>query len=199
MHVIRHTMNFFRIGLEKKRKDALNMIRNSCYFMDDLLHRFFVQSDMKKLIAEDTVVLLTSDHGNEVGESEMQNWGHNSNFARYQTQSPLLIFGLDHPTQTIDYKTSGLDVSATIMQEVLGCTNDIADYSYGQNLFDSTEREFIFSSSYLETAIIYQDKIFAQTVYGVMQKYTLDGKFIDAPLPPAVIRKFFEMSSRYTR
>lgn len=193
-------VNFLTLSnTEKSRKDALNLIRNSCYFMDDLLYKFFVQSGMKNRISEDTVVLLTSDHGNEVGESEMRNWGHNSNFSRYQTQSPLLIFGLDKPTQTVDYKTSALDVSVTIMQDVLGCTNNIADYSYGQNLFDPTEREFIFSSSYLETAIIYQDKIFVQTVYGVMQKYTLDGKFVDDPLPPAVVREFFEMSTKYAR
>ena len=85
------------------------------------------------------------------------------------------------------------------MQDVLGCTNDMADYCYGKNLFDPAEREFIFSSSYLETAMIYQDKVFVQTVYGLLRKYTLDGKIIDDPLPPAAIKKFFEMSSKYSK
>ena len=86
--------------------------------MDDLLNRFFQASKMQERIARDTVVILTSDHGNEAGESDMLNWGHNSNFARYQTQVPLLLFGLDQPKpQTVNYKTSGLDVSATIMLE----------------------------------------------------------------------------------
>ena len=193
-------VNFLSLSnTEKSRKDALNLIRNSCYYVDDLLHRFFTKVDMKKRIAEDTVVVFTSDHGNEAGETEMQNWGHNSNFARFQTQSPLLILGLDRPSQVIDYKTSGLDVSATLMQDVLGCTNDTIDYSYGQNLFDSTKRNYIFSSSYLETAIIHQDKVFVQTVYGIMRKYTLDGKIISDPLPADVIKKFFEMSSKYSK
>ena len=183
----------------KGRSDVMNLIRNSCFYMDDLLHRFFRKVDMPKRIAEDTVVLLTSDHGNEVGESEMKNWGHNSNFARYQTQTPLLIFGLDRPTQKITYQTSAMDVSATIMQDLLGCKNDIADYSIGRNLFDPTEREFIFSSSYLETAIINRNKVFVQTVYGIIRKYDLDGKFIEDPLPAPVVKKFFEMTAKYAK
>ena len=167
--------------------------------MDDLLHRFFQQVDMPKRIAEDTVVLLTSDHGNEIGETEMKNWGHNSNFARYQTQTPLLIFGLDRPAQKINYQTSAMDISVTIMQDILGCKNEVSDYSIGQNLFDPKEREYIFTSSYLETAIINRDKIFVQTVYGIIRKYNLDGKFIDDPLPAPVVKKFFEMTAKYAR
>lgn len=193
-------INFLTLkNTEKNKKDALNLIKNSSYYMDDLLHRFFQKTDMSKRITEDTVVLLTSDHGNEVCETDMQNWGHNSNFARFQTQSPLVIFGLDRPSQTVNYKTSALDVSATLMQDVLGCTNETADYSYGRNLFDPAEREFIFSSSYLETAIIHQNKVFVQTVYGIIRKYTIDGKIIDDPLPPTVIKKFFEMSAKYAK
>lgn len=193
-------MNYLSLNnTEQSKKDALNLIKNATYYVDDVLARFFRKIDITKRIAEDTVVIITADHGNEAGETEMHNWGHNSNFARYQTQVPLLIFGLEKESKTVNYKTSGLDVSATIMQDVLGCTNDIQDFSYGRNLFDSTEREFIFSSSYLETAIIYQDKVFTQTVYGLMKKYTLDGKLIDEPLPPQVVKKFFEMTTAYTR
>ena len=194
-------VNFLTLrNTPESKKSAINLIKNSTYYMDDLLNRFFQASKMQERIARDTVVILTSDHGNEAGESDMLNWGHNSNFARYQTQVPLLLFGLDQPKpQTVNYKTSGLDVSATIMQDVLGCTNNIKDYSYGKNLFDRSEREFIFSSSYLETAIIYQDKVFAQTVYGIMRKYTIDGKLIDDPLPPQVVKKFFEMTTSYTK
>ena len=193
-------VNFLTLrNTDKSRKDALNLIKNASCYIDDLIHRFFQQTEIKKRIAGDTVVVITSDHGNEVGETDMQNWGHNSNFARYQTQVPLLIFGLGKTQKTINYKTSALDVSATIMQDVLGCTNKTLDYSYGINLFDPTERQFIFSSSYLETAIIHKETVFVQTVYGIMRKYTLDGKLADTPLPPQVIKKFFEMTTAYAK
>ena len=193
-------VNFLTLSnTPQSKKDALNLIRNSSYYMDDQLNRFFQKIDIEKRIAEDTVVVITSDHGNEAGETDMQNWGHNSNFARYQTQVPLLVFGLDKVAKKIDYKTSSMDVSATIMQNVLGCTNDTSDYCYGRNLYDTAEREFLFSSSYLETAIIYQDKVFVQTVYGIMRKYTIDGKLLDTPLPPQVVKKFFEMTTYYAK
>jgi membrane-anchored protein YejM (alkaline phosphatase superfamily) len=129
----------------------------------------------------------------------MCNWGHGSNFARQQLQTPLVIFGLDRPKQTISYRTSSLDISATIMQDILGCKNPVSDYSAGQNLFDPTERKFIFSSGYLENTIIYEDKVFVQTAYGAMQKYTLDGKFINDPLPPGAAKKFFDMMKNYSK
>jgi membrane-anchored protein YejM (alkaline phosphatase superfamily) len=129
----------------------------------------------------------------------MQNWGHNSNFARYQTQTPLVIFGLDRGEKVISYRTSSLDISATIMQDVLGCRNPVGDYSMGCNLFDPQEREFLFSSSYLENAVIYGNKVFVQTVYGLVQKYDLDGNFISDPLPAPVIKKFFDAAKTYSR
>ena len=193
-------MNFLTLNNdEKTKKDALNLMRNASFYMDSVLNDFFQKVDMPRRIKEDTVLLITSDHGNEAAETEMQNWGHNSNFARFQTQTPLVVFGLDRPAQTIDYRTSAMDISATLMQDVLGCRNPVRDYSCGRNLFDQAEREFIISSSYLENAVIYGNNIFVQTVYGVMQKYDIDGRFINDPLPPAVVKKFFEVMTDYSK
>lgn len=182
---------------ENKMK-ILNMAKNSSLFTDQLLQGFFERINVRKLIDEDTVLIVTSDHGNEFCETDMKNWGHNSNFARFQTHTPLLIFGL-RPQQEINYLTSGMDLSVTIMQDILGCTNKTEDYSIGKNLFDSAERPYLIFSSYLETAIFYKGNIFVQTVYGVMQKYDIDGKFINAELPPEVIKIFFEIMAKYSK
>jgi len=184
---------------ETTKKNVLNLMKNAALYMDEVLADFFKQADMVQRIKKDTVLFITSDHGNEVAETDMVNWGHGSNFARYQTRTPLLVFDADRPNKNINYRTSSLDISATIMQDILRCKNQVKDYSAGKNLFDPAERKFIYSSGYLENTIIYGDKVFVQTAYGTMQKYTLDGKFINDPLPPEVAKKFFEIMKTYSK
>lgn len=69
----------------------------------------------------------------------------------------------------------------------------------GANLFDPAKREFIIFNSYLGIAILYQDNIYALTAYGTIQKYTVDGRIIDTPIPPSVIRKFWDVSKKYAK
>lgn len=195
-----HKINYLEITNDAEtREKLLTFTKDAVYFIDSMLDDFLSSPVVREAIAEDTVVIITADHGNEYGESQMWNWGHNSNFARYQTQVPLIIFGLDRPAGTVEYRTSASDVSVTVMQDVLGCTNDVSDYSSGKNLFDASERPYIISSSYLETALIYRDKVFAMTVYGVMQKYSLDGKIIDDPLPADGMKYLLSMMSKYSK
>ncbi len=193
-------MNFLTLGNdEKTKKDAINLMKNAALYMDETLSKFFERINIRKRLAEDTVLVFTSDHGNEASESEMKNWGHNSNFARYQTMSPLLVCGMDRPAGEVTYITSGMDVSATVLQDVLGCVNPVKDYSTGKNLYEAGGRPFAISSSYIETAIIYQGNVFAQTAYGVMQKYDINGKFINANLPAEIIREYLKILSRYSK
>ncbi|MBE6375142.1 MAG: DUF3413 domain-containing protein [Lentisphaerae bacterium] len=184
---------------EKSRNELLTFTKDATNYMDYALWKFFKENNISEEIARDTVVIITADHGNEYGETQMKNWGHNSNFAKYQTQVPLVIFGLDRPAQTVNYRTSSLDVSATIMQDVLGCTNDIADYSLGKNLFDPSPRPYIISTSYLETALICEDKVFAMTVYGIMQEYDLEGNFIKASIPPEGMKYLLDAMAKYSK
>lgn len=193
-------VNYLNITNDEETKQTLlNFTKDATYYMDYALHKFIEDNDLKKAITEDTILIITADHGNEYGESQMQNWGHNSNFARYQTHVPLIIFGLNEDRKKVDYRTSYADVSTTIMQDILGCTNDTSDYSIGKNLFDSSERPFIISSSYLETALIYQNKVFAMTVYGVMQQYDLDGKFIESSIPPEGMKYLLKIMAQYAK
>lgn len=193
-------MNFLTLGNDEvTKRNAFNLMKNACYYMDTKLDDFFKTVNMAERLKNDTVLLVTSDHGNEFSESDMKNWGHNSNFARYQTQSPLLVFGLKNKAEVIDYRTSALDISATVMQDVLKCKNQIADYSMGKNLFDPAERQFIIFTSYLETGILHKDNIYALTVYGTQQTYDPDGKFISTPPPAPVLREFLNISTQYSK
>lgn len=184
---------------EEGRNRLLTFTKDATNYMDHALNEFFTQNNIRDEIAKDTVLVITADHGNEYGETEMLNWGHNSNFARFQTHVPLVIFGLDRPSATISYRTSAMDVSATVMQDVLGCSNEISDYSIGRNLFDSADRPYIISTSYLETALIYKNQVFAMTVYGIMRKYDLNGKINDESMPGEAMKYLLNIMSKYSK
>jgi choline-sulfatase len=61
--------------------------------------------------AEDTVVIYTSDHGDNIGARGL--WGK-SNLYQESVSVPLIMAGPDVPTGTCDTPVSLLDVSATI-------------------------------------------------------------------------------------
>jgi hypothetical protein len=42
-------------------------------------------------IDDNTIVIITADHGQEFNENKLNFWGHNGNFTKYQTQVPLII------------------------------------------------------------------------------------------------------------
>lgn len=184
---------------EQSRNELLTFTKDATNYIDYALAKFFRENKIREEIARDTVVIITADHGNEFGETQMKNWGHNSNFAKYQTQIPLVIFGLDRPAATVNYRTSSLDVSVTVMQDVLGCTNDISDYSLGKNLFDISDRPYIISTSYLETALICGNRIFVMTVYGIMQEYDLEGNFIQASMSPEGTKYLLDSMAKYSK
>ena len=49
--------------------------------------------------------------------------------------------------------TSHFDLAATLMQDVLGVTNDVSDYTVGRSLFDTTKRDYMVCDGYNGMAI----------------------------------------------
>ena len=52
------------------------------------------------------------------------------------------------------HKTSHLDLSVTLLQDLLGVSSNPADFSSGQNLFDEHQRRWILAGDSRELALI---------------------------------------------
>jgi membrane-anchored protein YejM (alkaline phosphatase superfamily) len=103
---------------------------------------------------ENTVVIITSNHGWEFNETRTNSWGSNSNYSRYQVQVPLIMHWPNTIAQEINYPTSHFDVSVTLMQDLFSITNNPMDYSSGQNLFSTKKRTHLLAGDTRDIAII---------------------------------------------
>lgn len=107
-----------------------------------------------KGVLEDTFVVVTGDHGQEFNDLGLAYWGHNSNFARFQSHVPFFVrrAGLAPGERT--HTTTHFDVAATLMTSVLGCTNPPGDYCIGRDLFDATDRGVLTMAAYSHYAAV---------------------------------------------
>jgi membrane-anchored protein YejM (alkaline phosphatase superfamily) len=147
---------------------------NSVHYVDSLIGGLLERMEAKGLL-EDTIVVITSDHGEEFNDTKDNSWGHTGNFTTYQSRVPLIVYvpWLEPRQETA--VTSQVDIPPTLMQEALGCRQDTRDYSNGLNLFGPLPRQRpVVVSSYVNHALILGDDVFVSwPLY--MQRYKLDG------------------------
>ena len=92
---------------------------------------------------DQTMVLITSDHGQEFHDLGKGHWEHPTNFAAFQTRVPLVVWHPEWGAGQVDYPTSHYDVVPTIMQSVLGAENALEAYTVGKHLLtESSSRAF---------------------------------------------------------
>ena len=154
---------------------------------------------------DNTLVIITGDHSQEINDNKQNFWGHNGNFTRAQTHVPFVMFGpgvdKDKLAETIGYTTSHEDFAPTLMKNYLGATNDIDDYSTGEDLYgDSVKRDWIMTSSYSAYGIIYDDTIIE--VNGAGQSQILDSTYRpkkDATMNYEYVQQALENISRFRK
>ncbi|MBB1485565.1 DUF3413 domain-containing protein [Oceanospirillum sediminis] len=138
-----------------------NRYKNSAYYLDNQIGALLDRLKSKGVL-DNTIVMITSDHGEEFNDLGQNFWGHGSNFSDHQTRTPLIILWPGKKAQQIDYRTSHYDIAPTMMTEVLGCSNPMADYSTGTSLFQaSARRDWLIVNSYFNYGIVGRDRIIA--------------------------------------
>jgi hypothetical protein len=135
------------------KKDAVplfNSYRNAVFF-DDFLTGKILDAIRKHGLLKDTIILITGDHGEEFFEAG--NWGHTSDFSKYQTQVSFILYIPGYPHQEITYLTSHLDVAPTFLK-MLGYSTPVERYSQGQDLFTPGGNAYVMVSGWSDCAII---------------------------------------------
>ncbi|MEJ8568512.1 DUF3413 domain-containing protein [Elongatibacter sediminis] len=132
--------------------------RRSVRFVDDLI-RDTVRDLEARGLAEETLIIITSDHGEEFDESGAGLRDHGSGYTRYQLQVPMLMLWPGRSAARFDHRTSHYDVVPTLMQDVLGCRNPASDYASGRNLFSGQDWSWLLTGSYYNFAVLEPDQI----------------------------------------
>jgi hypothetical protein len=109
---------------------VFNRYKNAVHHTDDCLGRVFDALDRNGL-AEDTIVIVTGDHGEEFRECGL--YGHTSAFTRPQVHVPFLVRGPGIEPGVEHAPTTHVDIPATLL-ELLGADPTARDgYTTGGN------------------------------------------------------------------
>lgn len=139
----------------------VNRYKNALRYTDEALQTLFVNLQEKGL-EENTIVMITSDHGMEFNETNSNSWGFGSNYSTYQMQVPLVIGWPDKPAHQWDNLTTHYDVVPTLMKEVLGVQNDVKDFSSGFDLFDTNQTHHWVLAGTKQRYVIYEPQSITQ-------------------------------------
>ncbi|MDD3154870.1 MAG: sulfatase-like hydrolase/transferase [Victivallaceae bacterium] len=180
---------------EKMRREMFNLTRNATAYIDHVMEKVFAlvraHGDW-----ENTLLVFSSDHGNECNETGTNSWGHNSNFTRYQIHVPLVLLGKGVVPGVYAYRTSHLDVAPTLLR-LLGCENAPADFSTGRDLFNPASRDPIALASYASRAMLWENHIFEISGPGIVRQYDFDGHRETQGPDKELLQRFFKDISRF--
>ncbi len=161
-------VNYLDLTEQKDPIPFLNLYKNTCNYADNNIGRVLQALEDQGLM-DDTVVIITADHGQEFNENKLNYWGHGSNFTDWQIKVPLVVHwpgrgsGVNH-TLSVCY-----DVSTTLMQDLFKVKYPSYDYSVGFNLFDLPKDRINFlSGSHMTNAWVEQERIVVIDNYGML-------------------------------
>jgi membrane-anchored protein YejM (alkaline phosphatase superfamily) len=168
------------VSPEDPRAQKFADYRTSVMFVDALIGQ--VLADLRtRGLADDTVVLITADHGEEFNENDDGVQGHGSGYSRHQLGVPMLLAWPGLEPQQLDHRTSHYDIAPTLVRRLLGCSNAYSDYSIGQDLFDGPQWEWLIAGSYYNYAVLEPEQVTVTFPNGTYEVRDNDYRLLDKP------------------
>lgn len=195
-------VNYLKLNNNTDPMPLMNRYKTSVHFIDSLakqvLNALSASGEM-----ENTIVVITGDHGEELNDNKQNYWGHNGNFSNPQVHVPFAIIGKGVPKNTNGWNnrfTSHQDVVPTLMQNYLGVKNPVQDYSMGVNLLGKPiDRDWLLVSSYSKYAVVTHKDI--MEVGSVGQFSYVDKKYKPLKDQPdyELLQQALEQISRFSK
>ncbi len=174
-----------------------NRYKNSVHYSDELVGAA-LESLRARGLLDETVVVVTGDHGQTFNETRHNHWGHNNTFSRWEIQVPLVIRWPGGGRREIHHRTQHVDLVPTLLEEVLGCTNDPQDYSNGRHLLDPEGAPFVMVSSWSRHGIVERDRISVFHAFGDVDVVDPDYGPIEGVSPdPQIVLQSLEGQARF--
>ncbi|MGB1239372.1 MAG: sulfatase-like hydrolase/transferase [Pseudomonadales bacterium] len=145
-----------------KQVDAapyLNDYKNALYYLDSLFARI-EQSLAQSGQLDNTLIVLTGDHGEEFNENGEGYWGHGSNFTKYQSGTPLVVAIPNRKGREIAMRSGHIDIVPTVLEQALGCDNADYRYSSGASLLELPANRGLEIRSYKNKAYLLGERIY---------------------------------------
>ncbi|MHA2770648.1 DUF3413 domain-containing protein [Vibrio harveyi] len=167
---------------------------------DKTVAKIIADLEEKQLLAN-TIVVITSNHGSEFNETNTNSWGANSNYSKYQLQVPMVIHWPGMLPEEFTHSTSHLDLSVTLLQDMLGVSSNPYDYSSGRNLFDESRRRWILAGDTREIALITGSQTTVIDKFGNYKLYDDNYKRLreTSPKLPVLMQGLTELQRFYSK
>jgi uncharacterized protein len=191
-------VNYLGLDAETDPRPMHNRYRNSLHYVDSLVGELLAEVEARGLL-ESSVIVVTGDHGQEFNDNGRNYWGHGSNFTRFQTGVPLLLYAAALAPTSHSHRTTHFDIVPTLMREYLDCDVPFSTYSVGRSLFEAGGRDTLVLSEYSDFAIVTADRIAVIRKQGMQ---VLDAEYSAVPdgrLAPETIDAALEQKSRFYR
>ncbi len=178
-------------------KKYYNRYKNSLVYIDSQLESIMRILDEKKLW-QNTIVIITSDHGEEFDDNKLGYLGHSSNYTKYQLKVPILIHWPHRKPKKIIYKTTHYDLVPTLVNELLGCKMADSKYSIGKNIFIPKKTPFFIAGSYVNSGVITDKNIFLLASNGSITTQNKQAKQIyNEPYDFVIIKKALKLMRKF--
>lgn len=153
----REECNRFKITSLEAQKNLQQRYYNAIHFIDVEIAKLLAALKNAHL-DQNTIIILTGDHGEEFNDNQLNYWGHASNYTSYQVQTPLIIAWPDAQAKIFNHRTTHYDIAPTLLQRVLNCKNAYSDYAIGTDLLNTQRNSYILANSYTNIGIIEKNR-----------------------------------------
>jgi membrane-anchored protein YejM (alkaline phosphatase superfamily) len=189
-------VNYLTLGPDSDRESFFNRYKASVLFVDQEIEKVLEKIEQKAMW-DNSVVIITSDHGQEFNDLGKNFWGHNNNYADYQVKVPLLIRWPGKNSQMEQGVTSHEDLVPTLMTHVLGCTNPLSDYSTGVDLFSPRPARVLGVESWSDRAVLHGDRIYQYNNLGQTDVFDKQYNEVDESPDAKVVKEVLERMTTF--
>ena len=172
--------NYMLLNNDTDPTPVRNSYKNAAYFVDGLIGQVFERMRALHLL-DNTIILISSDHGQEFNDNHLNYWGHNSNYSPAQTHVPLVLYWPGHAPAQIARRTEHFDLAPTFVHHVLGCTTPTIEYSSGHDLFGNAVIPWVLMDREYDYAISEPNQIILLKPNGDYEVVTQHYQPIDHP------------------
>jgi membrane-anchored protein YejM (alkaline phosphatase superfamily) len=192
------SVNYMDLNNNFDPKPFFNRYKASVNYDDALIGDILKTLSQEQLL-ENTLVIITGDHGQEFNDSRKNFWGHNSNFTPWQTHVPLLMLWPHKSANQYTQTSSHTDIVPTLLKNALGCTTPIENYSTGIDLFGTLpETRTLLIESWTERAIRHGNQLYVFDALGTLSQ--LDAAYNtleNQPVDTLVIQQAFGQMQQF--
>lgn len=192
-------VNYLDLNEKTDPLPLINRYKNSASFDDreigKVLKSLQVYDDL-----ENTIVIVTSDHGQEFNDNAENYWGHNSNFSDYQVKVPLIVYWPNKNQGDVSYRTSHEDIVPTLLQDAFQCSNPVEDYSTGSSLFAAEHKSRpLLLVNWSKQALLTSDRIYHFGGLENGQVRDRNYRILNEPADPQATLEALDMMRTFTR